>query len=174
MANLKAYRDEHQKYPREQRIKLSSRMAQLLTWELSKRFDVKLGIQGVRMSTRGNGKCHAGYGVAYIDLPYNGCSLGMVLHELAHAYNRQKYNNNGHTGTFKNALSVLYHHSRPMLKEILLKLKAQIEKERVDTAAAIAKSTARAVRTEAREKARAEFKKSRAYRIQHLQKRISA
>lgn len=130
MAWLQAYQEEHERYPREQRIKLAPRLAELATRALAKAFDLQVC---VIMKNRSSGTCwpNTFFGPE-IWLPASGCSLGMVLHEVAHAYNWKRWRNRGHTGTFKNALSILYHHGRPLFRDILLTAYNQIQTERLE------------------------------------------
>ena len=169
MVWLAAYAEEHAKYPREQRIKLTPRLAELTTMALAKAFQLNVCVS---MTSRTNGKCHAGYHYASIELPFGGCSLGMVLHELAHAYNRQKYHNTGHTGTFKNALSLLYHQGRPLFEKILKDAMAQMVRECQEAKERSQKLSER-VQREATKRAAFEVeRKTPAFKIQRLQIRI--
>lgn len=167
MAYLQAYREEHEKYPTEQKIKLSARMAALVTDALARLHGLKL--LAIKTESRTVGHAY-NYGV---NLPANHCTLGLVLHELAHVYNHQRYHGDGHTGTFKNALGILYHHSRPNYKRILLNAKAQIDKENAEYRAQAERMAEREKRRNEKMQALAEKKSSRVYRIEHLTKRIA-
>lgn len=163
---LEAYRKEWTQFPREQKIQLGCRMAQLVAYELGRRFDIYS--LHVDMTNRSSGHAWSNR----IALPYKGCSLGMIIHELAHVYNYQKYRKHGHTGTFKNALSLIYHHSRPMMKEILLKAKATIEQEQRVFQEESRKMAIKIQSKMEREKKDKELKASRSYRIRHIEERI--
>ena len=162
---IKAYADEHKAYPREQRIRLTPRLAELTTLALAKAFGLHVY---VHMTARTVGKCWG----ATIQLPASGCSLGLVLHELAHAYNRQKYGNGGHTGTFKNALSLLYHHSRPLFEKILKDSWVQLQKERFEAKEAAYKQFYRLQKEAEKRAAAVAERKTPAYKVEKLRARI--
>lgn len=162
---LKAYRTEWERYKWEWRIKLGPRFSALATETIAKIFDLRVRVELVN---RSRGTCDGWR----ITLPYSGCSLGMVLHEIAHAYDRQKYHSSGHTGTFVNSRGVVFHHSRVRIKELLLKVKAQIDLEAIEARANAERLAKREMAQAERKQNLRQIKDSRGYRIAKAEARI--
>lgn len=123
MAWLKAYQREMDKWPTEQKIKLGPTMTRLVTEALAKHYNLKVRVELTNYSW-GHAWSHK------IVLPYKGAKLGMIYHEIAHVYCQQIYGERcGHTGRFWNALGIVYSQSKYLIKDILLKAKADTELE---------------------------------------------
>lgn len=166
MTWLKAYDTEHQKYPWAQRIQLSTRFAELTTEKVL----TMLGLKRTRVDminrSWGRGSMHQ------ITLPSKGCSLGMVLHEVAHAYNQSRWGGRGHTGTFKDALGNVYSFAKINRKEILLSVKAQIDKEQIESKQNAEKVASREIAQAERKQNLRQIRESRGYRIAKAEAKI--
>lgn len=123
MSWLKAYQKEHNRWPVEQKIRLGSTMTRLVTEALAKHYGLRVRVEMTNRSS-GHAWSHT------IALPYKGARLGMIYHEIAHVYCNQKYQERcGHTGKFWNALGVIYSQGKFLIKDILLKAKADAKLE---------------------------------------------
>ena len=163
--SLKAYYREWDTYRWEWRIKLSPRFSALVAEEVAKYFNLRVRVD---LTNTSRGTCD-GWNIC---LPYKGCKLGMILHEVAHAYNRQRYRGDGHTGTFVNAQGIVFSQSRVRIKDILLKVKAQIDQEKLEQHKIAQRLAAKEIATAERKQKSREIKSSRGYRIAKTEEKI--
>jgi hypothetical protein len=102
MSADKTYEWEQKKFPWHFRVLIKPEHRWFVATELAKRF----GIKDLRVQLD-----HRGGGLAYvmerrIRLPSSKyrCSLGLMLHEIAHVYDWTRYEGNGHRASFKKAM----------------------------------------------------------------------
>lgn len=165
MTWLKAYDIECQKYPWAQSIELSARHAELVTEKVLEILGLGTRVAMTNISW--------GRGSKYkITLPSKGCSFGMVLHEVAHAYNQHRWNGRGHTGTFKDALGIVYSLAKVRQEEILSGVKAQVDKENAEAQKNLQRMAQREIATAERKQSLRQIKDSRGYRIAKAEARI--
>lgn len=166
MSWLKAYQKERDRWPYEHKIKLGPTMTRLVAEALAKHYQLLVRVE---LTNRSNGHAwsHA------IRLPYKGASLGMVYHEIAHVYCHQKYQENcGHTGKFWNALGIIYSQGKFLIKDILLKAKADTELESQAMVKAQQRMIAKAEKTADRKEAAKRLKATSEYKIAKVQAKI--
>lgn len=146
-----------------------------LTIRLAKHYGLTL-LGRVRLVTRGRGFEHSGVGFlgkqSAIDLPAWGypCKLGLILHEIAHAYDHQKLDGRGHTGTFKRALIKVQVETRTM--RVLPRMFAEIRAELAEQEARSRRRVELEARSAERRLAGKAFRKTRAHKMDQLRKRI--
>lgn len=120
---LKVYQWEEKTFPWQQKVNITPNLRREVTLRLA----ASLGIKVIEVETtlRGRDRGRAWPSVRRIALPtrLHNCSLGIILHELAHLWNYQLHQNRGHRLTWKRTLIKTYVESRKYLKPTLLEAK---------------------------------------------------
>lgn len=168
MAWLKVYQWEHERFKWEQRILIRPEYRRLLTERLAKHWGIKVRVD---FTKRNGGECVNGW-IIKLPTSNNRCPLGVILHEIAHAYDSQKYGNRGHEKTFRNCLSLIYHQSRPMLRVLLLAVKAEAKMLAMEQKAAAEKQATKIESGAIRQASREALRKSPAFKMERLRIRI--
>lgn len=171
MAWLMAYGREHAKpeFAYAQKLMIVPSLRRFVAHEIARKVGVKLN--GVQLTKRRSNSGWASYTWNTIALPIESkaLNLGVIVHEVAHLLNHQKFGGSGHTGTFWKSLISVYIDTKIDLKGILLRAKAKADEEaaghRADAFRAMARAQAR-VAVKAK-------KSSRAYKMDALRKRIA-
>ena len=104
-----------------------------------------------------------------IDLPAGGCSLGMILHEVAHLLNWKLHQGRGHTKTFKHVMIKCQVEGSHMYGKFLDEIEAEKKLNQEKFQKQMEKVTAQSIK-KAEKKS---YQKTRAYRIEKTVKRIA-
>lgn len=170
MRMLKAYFDERAKYPRERKIMIRPEYRILLVEKLCKRFTIENVRVDLKLRRPLSGRAWPSEyrPVIALPAPRHNVSLGTVYHEIAHLFNYAKWKGTGHTGTFWEALHSVYAFSKPELPRIFQEIRAELANRKIETSKALARIQKQAERKQVTK----ELKKTSAYKIEHLQKRI--
>jgi len=100
--------------------------------ELAKRFGIK--DLRVMLDRRGGGSAYVMERRIRLPTHRYSCSLGLIIHEIAHVYDWVHYEGNGHRASFKKAMIKLSIETR--MYRYLIPIYAQIRKERAESRAA--------------------------------------
>ena len=106
--SLAIYRWEKEQFHWHWRVEIRPEYRVRLTQILGRRWG--LGHVSVVLRTRGGGSAHSAKTWSQIALPAprHPCSLGLILHELAHVHDFKNFGGNGHRATFKKSLIKLF------------------------------------------------------------------
>lgn len=168
--SLVIYRWEREKFPWHYRVNILPQYRAEVTRELALAFGLKHVY--VQLTTRGGGWANTGNG--QIRLPSRAvrrCSLAMIVHEIAHHYDKKHYGGNGHRASFKKSLIKLLVEVRTY--RMLIPVFAKIRRDAVDRAAANAKATVAYSKKLQREADFAARKKTTAYKLEKVQARAA-
>lgn len=170
MSAYQTYAWERATFPNQFRTMIQPEFRNALTRKLARAYK----INGVEVSLNcgaGRGWCRKTFWGWQISLPRPdaACSLGVIIHEVAHAYAGQNETENvGHSKKFKRALIKIMVESKRLLSGIFSEIRNDVEK----AGRIVAKVTERETLAAQKRAAATAFKKTRRYRIEKLQERI--
>lgn len=165
MSYLQIYTWEHETFPWFQRIKIRPEYRHIIARKIAHHF--KIICRYVELNTRGGGLAHG----TTIQLPNvnKSCSLGLIIHELAHLYDYQVNENSGHQKTFKKVLIKLYCElNRELVKQICDHARETVIQEKLH----LQKEAEKQMCLAQKKREQITFRRSRYYKIQMLQKRV--
>lgn len=177
MSADKCYAWEHEKFPWHYRIRIAPEHRWAVATELSKRFGIK--DMRVQLDRRGGGEAFVMERRIRLPSHRYGCSLGLILHEIAHVYDWIHYEGNGHRASFKKAMIKLsietrmYRHLIPIYAKIRQE-RAEVMKRRVAQSERSQRVIAAADRAAQRKIALKAEKKTPEYRLASAKARSKA
>lgn len=164
MAHLKVYEWERQTFPWAQRIEIIPKLREPVARLIARQQGIFL--RGVQLTKLGGG--HAWFNEIALPRPDYRCSLGIIMHEIAHCVDGQKYGGNGHRATFKRALIKVYCETKQDAKHLLRNAKLQADERDREAKANLERLWAQSKR---RADAAA-YRKTREYKMDRLRERI--
>lgn len=110
---LKFYQKEHKLFPEQSKMFVSDKDAIKISKKLCRHFKFRLH-QYYGVSFYGNMKNNNGHAYRWrIKIPHN-CSILLLIHELAHCHNFQKYHNGHHTKRLMTTIKRMINYCKKM------------------------------------------------------------
>jgi hypothetical protein len=167
MAADKTYQWEADLWPWHRRVHVRPELRAFVVKAIGRRFGLNLWTE--LTLPWGGGRALPGGGVK-LGRPGARCSLGTIIHEVAHHYDQDRFGGFGHRASFKKALHLVYAHAdRAFLCKVLREAKMAATAKRAEQARAAERVMREAER---REEAKAK-RKTRAFKMEALRKRIT-
>lgn len=168
MAWLKVYQWEHEKFPAEQKIDIKPQYRKEFTYKIAKALDVDLEIVELNLRGRDSGRALNKYKQINLSSEKHKCSLGVILHEIAHLRDNQRNSNSGHEKTFKKTLIDVYVEYKSRFKYAFEEIRQEEMKQREIAE----KQMQRELMIAQKKQERKQFMTSDNFKIQRLQARI--
>jgi hypothetical protein len=168
MAAFKTYRWEKQTFQWHYRINILEKYRKPLTFALATHFGIRLREVQLRCKRAESGKCFQDWQMIRLPRPELKCSLGIIIHELAHLYDYQVYQHTGHQGSFRKSVIKLYVESKGIMTKTLDKVRAEIQNEEKLSH----RITQKVIKKNERSLLKKQLRKTPQHKIERLRKRI--